>query len=268
MSIHPTAVIHPRASLGAGVSVGPLVVIEEGAVLGDGCTVHAHAFVGGRVTLGKNCTVGHGSVLGGDPQDFAFDPQVRSRVVIGDGTKMFESVTIHRGTTDGSETVVGDGCFLMGGTHLAHNVRLGSGVIIANNALLAGYVQVGERVFIGGGSVFHQGIRIGPLAICQGASGFGKDIPPFVIAAEINGVAGLNVIGLRRAGMDAAARAEIKRAFDLLYRAGKNVSQALAASREEEWTEPGRTFWEFVAGAKKKGLCDLLGSRRGAAREE
>ena len=268
VSIHPTAVIHPQAALGAGISVAPFAVIEEGAILGDGCIVHAHAFVGGHVTLGKNCTVGHGSVLGGDPQDFAFNPQVRSRVVIGDGTKIFESVTIHRGTTDGSETVVGDGCFLMGGTHLGHNVRLGSGVIIANNALLAGYVQVEDRVFIGGGSVFHQGIRIGRLAICQGASGFGKDIPPFVIAAEINGVAGLNVVGLRRAGFDAAARAEIKRAFDMLYRSGKNVSQALAASREAEWSEAGRTFWDFVAAAKKRGLCDWIGARRGAADEE
>ena len=268
MSIHPTAVIHPRANLGAGVTVGPLAVIEEAAVLGDDCIVHAHAFIGGHVTLGKNCTVGHGAVLGGDPQDFSFNPQVRSRVVIGDGTKMFESVTIHRGTTEGSETVVGEGCFLMGGAHLGHNVRLGSGVVIANNALLAGHVQVEDRVFIGGGSVFHQHVRVGRLAICQGASGFGKDIPPFVIAAEINGVAGLNVVGLRRAGFDAAARAEIKRAFDMLYRSGKNVSQALAASAEAEWSEAGRTFWDFVAAAKKRGLCDLLGSRRGAAAEE
>ena len=267
VSIHPTAVIHPQAVLGTGISVGPFAVIEEGAVLGDGCTVHAHAFVGSHVTLGKNCTVGHGAVLGGDPQDFAFNPQVRSRVVIGDGTKMFESVTIHRGTTEGSETVVGEGCFLMGGVHLAHNVRLGSGVIIANNALLAGHVQVADRVFIGGGCVFHQHIRVGRLAICQGISGFGKDIPPFLMAAEVNGIAGLNVIGLRRAGLNAAARTEIKRAFDLLYRSGKNTSQAVAAAQSAEWTEIGREFWDFVAGAKKRGLCDWLGSRRGAAQE-
>ncbi|MEO6740668.1 MAG: acyl-ACP--UDP-N-acetylglucosamine O-acyltransferase, partial [Chthoniobacteraceae bacterium] len=259
-----TAVIHPQAVLGAGVSIGPLAVIEQGAVLGDGCTVHAHAFVGGHVTLGKKCTVGHGSVLGGDPQDLAFDPQVRSRVVIGDGTKMFESVTIHRGTTEGSETVVGAACFLMGGTHLGHNVRLGSGVITANNALLGGHVQVADRVFIGGGAVFHQHVRVGRLVICQGNSGFSKDIPPFVMTADINGIAGLNVIGLRRAGLDAAQRAEIKRAFDLLYRSGKNTSQALAAASAAEWTEPGREFWDFVAGAKKRGLCDWLGSRRGA----
>ena len=268
MSIHPTAVIHPQAALGAGVSVGPFAVIEEGARLGDGCTVHAHAFIGGSVALGQNCTVGNGAVLGGDPQDFAFKPQVRSSVIIGDGTRIGEYVTIHRGTTDGSDTVVGDGCFLMGGAHLAHNVRLGNGVIIANNALLGGYVLVEDRVFIGGGCVFHQHIRIGQLAICQGGSAFSKDIPPFVIAAERNGVAGLNVVGLRRAGLGSAERAEIKCAFDLLYRSGKNASQAIVAAQAAKWGEAGCAFWDFVAAAKKKGLCDWLGGRRGAVSED
>jgi UDP-N-acetylglucosamine acyltransferase len=268
VSIHPTAVIHPQAVLGAGVTVGPFSVIEEGAHLGDGCIVHAHAFIGGSVTMGKNCTIGHGAVLGGDPQDFAFKPQVRSRVVVGDGTRIGEYVTIHRGTTEGSETSVGTGCFLMGGAHLGHNVRLGNGVIIANNALLGGYVQVEDRVFIGGGCVFHQHIRVGRLAICQGLSAFSKDIPPFVIAAKRNGVAGLNVVGLRRAGLGSGERAEIKRAFDLLYRSGKNAAQALAAARTEKWGEAGGAFWTFVAEAKKKGLCAWLGSRRAAAGDD
>ena len=265
VNIHPTAVIHPNAILGDGVTVGPFAVIEEGARIGDRCVIHAHAILCGSVMLGKDNVIGHGAVIGGEPQDLAFKPQVSSRVVIGDGNRFREHVTIHRGTTEGSETVVGHGCYLMAGAHLAHNVRLGDGVIIANNALLGGYVQVADRVFLGGGSVFHQHIRIGRLAICQGASAFSKDIPPFVIGAEINGLAGLNVIGLRRAGFDAATRAEIKRAFDLLYRSGKNVSQATAAASAMEWTETGREFWAFVASAKKKGLVDWLGSRRGAA---
>jgi len=267
VSIHPTAVIHPQARLGERVSVGPFVVIEQGAMVGDDCVIHSHAVICGEVLIGKKNTIGHGAILGGDPQDFAFKPDVRSRVVIGDGNRIREHVTIHRGTTEGSETAVGDGCFLMGGTHLAHNVRLGDGVVIANNSLLGGYVNVGERVFIGGGCIFHQHIRVGRLAICQGGSAFSKDIPPFVIAAEANGVAGLNVVGLRRAGMGAAERAEIKRAFDLLYRSRRNVSQAVEAAGAGSWSDTGRLFWEFVGGAKKKGLCDWIGGRRGRTRE-
>jgi UDP-N-acetylglucosamine acyltransferase len=261
VNIHPTAVIHPRASLGDGVTVGPFVVIDEGATVGDGCRIEAHAVITGSVVLGNGNAVGHGAILGGDPQDFAFKPEVRSRVVIGSGNRIREYVTIHRGTTDGSETRVGDECFLMAGAHLAHNVRLGDGVVMANNALLGGYVEVGDRAFIGGGCVFHQHIRVGRLAICQGASAFSKDIPPFVIAAERNGVAGLNIVGLRRTGIGADERAEIKRAFDLLYRSGRNATQAVEAARELSWGAAGREFWDFVAAAKKKGLCDWLGGR-------
>jgi UDP-N-acetylglucosamine acyltransferase len=261
VNIHPTAVIHPRAQLGERVSVGPFAVIEEGAILGDGCVIHAHAVIGGSVAMGKDNTVGHGAILGGDPQDFAFKPDVRSRVSIGDGNRIREYVTVHRGTTEGSETRIGDACFLMVGAHLAHNVRLGDAVVMANNTLLGGYVEVADRVFIGGGCVFHQYIRIGRLAICQGASAFSKDIPPFVIAAGRNGVAGLNVVGLRRAGIDPAGRAEIKRAFDLLYRSGRNAAQARAAAESAEWTATGRDFWDFVAAAKKRGLCDWIGAR-------
>ena len=266
MSIHSTAVIHPAAQLGAHVTIGPCTVIEGAARIGDGCTIHAHAIISAHVTMGRDNVIGHGAFIGGDPQDFAFKPEVRSEVRIGDGNKIREYCTIHRGTTEGSATVVGDGCFLMAGAHLGHNVRLGNGVILANNALLGGHVQVEDRVFIGGGAVFHQYIRIGRLAICQGLSGFSKDIPPYVTAAEINGVAGLNVVGLRRAGFTAEQRAEIKAAFDLLYRRGLNVAQALAAARERPWNEAAQVFLDFVAGAKKKGLCDFLGTRRTAPR--
>jgi UDP-N-acetylglucosamine acyltransferase len=265
MPIHPTAIIHPDAQLGQDVTIGPCAVIEGAARIGDGCTIHAHAIIGAHVTMGRDNVIGHGAFIGGDPQDFAFKLEVRSEVHIGDGNKIREYCTIHRGTTEGSATVVGDGCFLMAGAHLGHNTRLGNGVILANNVLLGGYVQVDDRSFIGGGSVFHQFIRVGRLAICQGLSGFSKDVPPYVTAADINGVVGLNVVGLRRAGCNPEQRAEIKAAFDLLYRRGLNVSQALAAARERQWNEAAQVFWDFVAGGKKKGLCDLIGTR-GATR--
>jgi UDP-N-acetylglucosamine acyltransferase len=127
---------------------------------------------------------------------------------------------------------------------------------------------VAERVFIGGGCVFHQHIRVGRMAICQGASAFSKDIPPFTTAAERNGIAGLNVVGLRRAGFTAAQRSEIKEAFGLLYRSGLNVTQALAAMRKKHWGAEAQAFFEFVADSKKRGICDFLGSRGGAAAGE
>jgi UDP-N-acetylglucosamine acyltransferase len=126
--------------------------------------------------------------------------------------------------------------------------------VIANNCLLGGYVQVGERVFLGGGCVFHQFVRVGMLAICQGGSAFSKNIPPFVLAAGRNQVAGLNIVGLRRAGLTAAERAEVKEAFDLLYRSGVNVSQAVALAQERSWSARCEEFWEFVSAGTKRGL--------------
>ena len=137
--LHPTAIIHPDARLGSGVTVGPYAVIEGPAQIGDGCTIQAHAVIGGHVVMGKNNLIGYGAIIGGEPQDFAFQPAVNSTVRIGDGNKIREYCTIHRGTTEGSATVVGHGCFLMAGAHLAHNCQLGDHVIIANNALLAGH---------------------------------------------------------------------------------------------------------------------------------
>jgi UDP-N-acetylglucosamine acyltransferase len=266
--IHPTAVVHSDAELGANVTIGPYVVIEGAARIGDGCEIQAHAVIGAHVEMGRNNLIGYGAAIGGDPQDFAFKPEVRSMVRIGEGNKIREYCTIHRGTTENSATTVGDACFLMGGAHLAHNVTLGDHVIIANNALLGGHVQVAGRVFIGGGCVFHQHIRVGRLAICQGASAFSKDVPPFTTAAERNGIAGLNVVGLRRAGFTAAHRAEIKEAFALLYRRGLNTTQALAAAQEKTWGPEAREFFDFVAAAKKRGICDFLAARRGNAAGE
>ena len=264
---HPTAVIHPDAILAADVEVGPFAVIEGAARIGAGCVIQAHAIIGAHVVMGECNTIGYGAIIGGEPQDFAFQPSVKSEVRIGDGNKIREYATIHRGTAEGSATVVGSGCFLMAGAHVAHNCHVGDHVVIANNALLAGHVAVGERAFIGGGCVFHQFVRIGRLAICQGGAAFSKDLPPFTTGTGLNSVAGLNSVGLRRAGFTGGQRAEIKAAFSLLYRRGLNTAQALAAARERPWGEAAQAFWDFAAGAKKRGLCDFTAARRGAPAE-
>jgi UDP-N-acetylglucosamine acyltransferase len=266
--LHPTAVIHPRAELGANVTIGPHAVIEGAAKIGAGCVVQAHAVIGAHVEMGEDNLIGYGAIIGGDPQDFAFQPNILSAVRIGSRNKVREYCTIHRGTSEGSATIVGDGCFLMAGAHLAHNVVLGDRIVIANNALLGGHVQIGDGVFVGGGCVFHQFVRVGRLAICQGLSAFSKDIPPFTTAADRNGIAGLNVVGLRRAGFSATQRMKIKEAFALLYRNQRNTTQALAEARALALSDEAREFFDFVALAKKRGICDFIATRGRDARSE
>lgn len=254
MKIHPSAVIDPGAQLGTDVEIGPYSVVGAGVVIGDGCVLQSHVVIEGEVRLGRANQIGHGTVIGSAPQDLSFKKETRSRVEIGDGNIFREHCTVHRGTAEGSATVIGSHNFLMVGAHVGHNCRIGDRAVLANNCLLGGHVHVADRAFLGGGSVYHQFIRVGRLVITQGNSGFGQDIPPFVIGAQRNEVAGLNVIGLRRAGFSPAERDEIKRAFRLLYRSGLNARQALERSREMEWGALGREFFEFVNAAGKRGI--------------
>jgi UDP-N-acetylglucosamine acyltransferase len=239
-------------------------VIGAKVVIGDGSIIQSHAVLEGAVRIGRRNIVGYGAIVGAAPQDLSFKAETRSAVEIGDDNVIREYCTIHRGTAEGTATVLGDGNFLMVGVHLGHNVRLGNRVIIANNCLLAGYVEVDDGAFIGGGTVFHQFVRVGRLVMAQGDCGFPKDIPPFVLAGEKKFALGVNVVGLRRAGISAADRNDIRRAFKLLYRSGLNTTQALEQAQGEEFGVLGREFFGFVAGAKKRGVVAYRRTRETA----
>lgn len=259
MKIHSTAIINPKAKIASDVEIGPYVCIEGPAVIGKGCVIQAHAVLAGTVKLGKNNTIGYGAIIGAPPQDHAFHPRIKSKVIIGDDNNIREYCTIHRGTGEDSATIVGDHNFLMTGTHLGHNVKLGNHIIIANNVLLAGHVEVQDRAFIGGGAACHQYVRIGQIVMSQGVNALTKDVPPYTIVAQ-GLIIGLNVIGMRRAGFTPAQRLEIKSAYKLLYRSGLNTTQALEEARKQKWNKEGRIFFEFVELAKKRGICDSRSS--------
>src|SRR5438046_3901964 len=253
--IHQTAAIGSGAKIGANVQIGPHSVIGGAVTIGDDCVIGANVVIEGEVSIGRSNRIGHGAIIGGEPQDITFSPATRSRVEIGEHNIIREHCTVHRGTTVDSATKIGDDNFLMVNAHLGHNCVIGNKVIIANNVLLGGNVTVDDQAFLGGGSVFHQNMRVGRLVIVQGGSAFGKDIPPFVIAAERNYVFGLNTIGLRRAGFSREQRDEIKSAFKLLYLSGLNTRTALERSREMKWKQQGREFFDSVEKTGKHEIC-------------
>jgi UDP-N-acetylglucosamine acyltransferase len=255
--IHPTAIIDAKAKIEADVEVGPYALIGPDVTIGARSTIQAHAVIERDVRIGTDNLIGYGAIIGAPPQDLSFSADRKTKVEIGNGNLIREYCTIHRGTADGTATVVGDKNFLMAGAHLGHNCVIGDSVIIANNCLLGGHVRVDDGAFLGGACLFHQSVHVGRLAIAQGGSGFGKDVPPFVIAAERNYVFGLNVVGLRRAGFSARERDEIKAAFKLIYTSGLNISQALGKAKK--FTGPALEFIDFVANAKKRGICPLKG---------
>ena len=253
MKIHPTAIVDDGAQIGVDVEIGPYAVIGSGADIGDRCRIQAHAVIEGSVKMGADNLIGYGAIIGAVPQDLSFDPKTKSSVEIGNRNTIREYCTIHRGSIEGSATTIGDENFLMVGNHLGHNCILGNGVVMANDCLLAGNVRIDDRAFIGGGSRFHQGIRMGRLVMAEGR--FTKNLPPFTIAAERNSIFGINVIGLKRAGFSAKDREEIKNAFKLLYASGLNISQTLEKAATLNLGAPAREFFDFVAHAKKRGIC-------------
>ena len=263
-NIHPSAIVDPAAQIGVDVEIGAFSIIGPQASIGERTIVQSHVVIEGEVAIGTGNFIGHGVIIGAPPQDVSFSPECKTKVEIGNDNVIREYCTIHRGSPEGSATKIGDKNFLMAGAHIGHNCLIGDNVIIANNCLLAGHVRVDDGAFLGGGSTFHQHMHVGRLVMVQGSSAFGKDLPPFVIAAERNFVFGLNVLGLRRAGFSAKDRDEIKAAFKLIYLSGVNISQALERAATMKFGTSAREFLDFVANAKKRGICPL---KRGANEE-
>ncbi len=257
-TISPSAIIHPKAQLGVNVRVGPGAIIEEGCVIGDNCEIRAHAVITGNTTLGNNNQIGYGAIIGSEPQDLSYKG-APTQVIIGNDNVLREYVTVHRGTKEGTATVIGDHNFLMTGVHVAHNCRVGNHVILVNNVLLAGYVEVQDRAFLGGGSVVHQFNRIGELAIMRGLTRTSKDIPPYFMAVDINIVNGINRVGLKRAGYSPEARRHITNAYKTIHRSGLNLSQALAKLEETEVSPEVRKIIDFIR-SSKRGICTALTS--------
>ncbi len=251
--IHSTAVIDTRAELAAGVHVGPYSVIGPDVRIAEGTEVGAHAVLEGRVRIGARCRIGHGAVIGALPQDFKFREGTPVGVRIGDDTAIREYATIHRATHEGDDTRIGDHCLIMASSHVAHDCVIGHHVVIINYAGLSGHVTAEDRATIGGLTGIHPFSRIGTYAYIGGCSKVIQDVPPFTIVDGVPATArAVNVIGMRRGGIDVAGRRQVQAAFRVLYRSGLTPGAALKRLKEEQAAEPlVAKLVEFIEGSKR-----------------
>jgi UDP-N-acetylglucosamine acyltransferase len=256
-AIHPTALVDPRARLGARVRVGAYTVVGPDVALGDDVELGHHVVLEGRVEVGDRVRIGHGGVLGGVPQDLKFKDGTPSGVRIGPGSVLREYVTIHRATAPEKWTEIGRECLIMGLSHVAHDSRLGNGVIVINYAGITGHCQIGDGATVGGMVGMVPFTRIGTGAYIGGMAKLTADVPPFMIVDGQPATArGVNVIGLRRAGMLATERRILQDAYRLLYRSGLAPRRALERMREElPACPPVLTLLDFIAGATRHGIC-------------
>jgi UDP-N-acetylglucosamine acyltransferase len=254
-NIHPTAIVGKNVQFGKNNTVGPHVIIEDGVKIGDGNQFLAGAYICSGTEIGNDNQIHMNAVIGHAPQDLAFKNEP-TFTKIGNQNTIREFVTIHRGTKAGTSTVIGDHNYLMAYCHVAHNCVIHNHVIMVNNASLTGYIEVEDRAFLSGMTGFHQFIRIGKLAMVSALSAANKDIPPYMVCGGRPAVVlGINVVGLRRAGISAEIRAEIKQAYKFLYRSGLNVSQAIEEIKKTLHSLEVKHLVNFIE-ASKRGIID------------
>ena len=235
MSIHPTAVVSSKASLGEAVSIGPYAILEDDVVLGDHCRVDAHTVIQGPTRAGAHCHFFPFCSIGFPPQDLKYRGE-RTELVIGDHNTFREYVTVNRGTTGGGgRTAIGNHNFIMAYSHIAHDCSLGDHVLLANAATLAGHVTVADHATIGAFSGVHQFCRVGIYGFVGGYSVITKDVLPYskTVSARDAKNYGVNVIGLERRGFSEDSIRTIRAAYRVLLKSGLNTSQALDQLEQE-----------------------------------
>jgi UDP-N-acetylglucosamine acyltransferase len=233
--------------------IHPTAIVEAGAQLGADCEIHAHAIVTRHCVLGDRVQVHPFALVGGDPQYLKFDRATASGVRVGAGTVIREHATINRSIYAGKFTTVGENCFMMASSHVAHDCEVGNNVVFANAALLAGHVSAGDHTFFGGGSAIHQNCRIGESVMVAGHASITRDVPPFTMVAERDDVIGLNLVGLKRRGLPRATLAELKTAYQEIYYTPGNIREIAAAALAggTHAAAETRRFLEFFAGGKR-----------------
>lgn len=263
--IHPTAIVSANAELGEDVEIGANAIIEDGVAIGDRCKIGPMVHIQGSTEMGPDNVIFTGATIGFPPQYLGFKGEP-TKLIIGARNVIREYVSIHRGLDMEHATVIGDDCFFMGASHIAHDCHVGNNVILANGALLAGHVTVGDRAFISGNAAAHQFVRIGRLVMAGGLSRLTQDVPPFTMTTGFQAcVHGLNMVGLKRAGVGGPVRSELKRLLHQIYRRDMTRSEALQAIDTESLSAEGRELVDFFR-TSKRGVIPL--GRGGDSPEE
>lgn len=253
-TVHPTALVHPSAEIGPGSEIGPFCIVGEHVAIGERTKLLANLVVNGYTTIGDDCTFYPFSSIGTASQDRKYEGEP-AYTTIGNRTVIREYCSINRATGEGEVTSVGDDCLLLAYVHIAHNCRVGHGVTMSNLAQLAGHVVVEDNANIGGMAGTHQFLRIGAYSMVGGATKLTRDVPPFFLAeGNPAQVYGLNSVGLRRAQFPPETVAELKECYKIMYRSGRNLSQALAALKDFVQTGEGHRLVAFIEAPSERGI--------------
>lgn len=249
-NIHPTAVVDPAAKIDPSVSIGPYAVIGPDVVLGAGTTIGAHAVVE-YTHMGRENRILPGAFVGTPPQDLKYAGE-HTVLVMGDKNTVRECVTLNRGTSAHGETRIGSGCLFMAYSHVAHDCILGDGVILVNSVGVAGHVEIGDYSVVGGLVGIHQYVRIGRFCMLGGGSMVGKDVPPFCTCqGDRATLRGLNLLGMRRAGLGRETVRSVKEAYRTLFMSGSPLEAAIAEVKGSSGAKEVLEMVDFIERSKR-----------------
>jgi len=234
LTIHETAVVHPKSVIGEDCEIGPYCVIGADVVMGPRNRISNHVTIMGDTTVGSDNQVFPHAVIGAPPQDLKYRGE-KTRLEIGNHNQIREFVTVNTGTVQGGGlTRIGDRNMLMACCHVAHDCIVDDHVILANNSMLAGHIRVKSRAIVSGAAAVHHFTTIGRLAFVGAMTRVRQDVPPFMIVeGNPTRVRGPNVVGLRRAGVDTEGIEIIRQAYRFLYHS--NISRREALDRIRSW---------------------------------
>ena len=252
--IHNTAIVDPDAEIADDVTIGPFAIVETGTVIGPGCTLSARSHVKRWTRLGARNLLLEGVVLGGAPQHLSYKGE-ETWLEIGDDNYLGEYVTVHRGTTHSGKTVIGNGNYIMGYSHVGHDCRIGSDCVLTNYAGLAGHCLLEDKVILGAYAGLHQFTRVGTMAMVGAGAKVGQDVVPYVIAQGYPARPKMvNLVGLQRNDVPEATRNLIRRMFRIIFQSGMAVPQILENLQALGDDPAVLHMIEFIQGSER-GFC-------------
>lgn len=248
--IHPTAIIHPSAEIDANVEIGPYTVIGEDVKIKSGTYIGPHSIIE-FCEIGKdNHFTGH-AFIGTPPQDYTYHGQ-KTKLVMGDNNIVREGVSLHRGSPKTSLTTIGSNCMFMANSHIGHDSRIGNKIILVNSSAASGHVHIEDGAIISGLCGIHQFTRIGKMAMLSGGAMANQDIIPYVIAqGDRAKPVGLNIVGIRRAGISAESIKSMKHVFKTLFFKKYLLAEAIVKLKGEKLSPEALHMVEFCENTKR-----------------
>ena len=254
--IHNTAIISDTSKLGENVEIGAYSIIGPNVKISNNTKIHSHVNIVGNTSIGSHNEIFPFASIGTPPQDLKYKGEKNS-LLIGDNNKFREYVNINPGTKQGGGiTKIGNNNLFMVYCHVAHDCNVLNNIVLANNVQVGGHVLIQDNAIIGGSCAIHQFSRIGESSMIGGMTGVLSDVIPFGLSlGNRNNLAGLNLIGLRRAKVSNENIKIIQEAYNVIFKSENFRSNIDNLNIELKKNQFVNKIINFINSDKKRAIA-------------